>query len=90
MTYRQYLESAVRHTRNYHARYLINYHVNGHNFRRYNYVSRLGPDSFLFTSTSENGRNIFTHFVLEGRDLRKKGIDVRSYPPNFIGPMGIP
>ena len=88
MTLRQYLESAIRHTQNYESRYLTNYHVNGHNFRRYNYVTRLGPDSFLFTSTSENGRVIFTHMVTYGRYIRNQGIQVQTYPPGYNGPFG--
>lgn len=88
LTYAQYLRSAINHTRNHDARYLLHYHVDGHNFRRWNYVTRLGNDSFLFTSTSENGRLIFTHMVVPGRTIRNHGIQVTSYPPEWQGPPG--
>jgi hypothetical protein len=90
LTRGQYLQSAVRHTQRHHGRYTINYHVNGHNFQRVNYVSRVGPDSFIFTSTSPNGRTIFTHMQVNGNYIRNQGIHVNSYPPNFVGPVGLP
>jgi hypothetical protein len=50
---------------------------------KWNYVTRVGPDNFIFTSTTENGRVILTHMrdaAVGGGDrvnfqyLRNKGI----------------
>ncbi len=38
------------------------------------YVTRTGPDSFIFTSTSMNKNTIFTHLEVNTRYLNRKGI----------------
>jgi hypothetical protein len=41
---------------------------------KYAYVTRIGPDKFRFTSTTTNCRTIFTHMIVDGDYLRRKGI----------------
>ena len=38
------------------------------------YVTRIGPDKFIFTSTNRSGRRIFTHFEVDMQYLRNLGI----------------
>jgi len=64
-----YFNQAVAHTESGSA---FNVFYEGE--RRIAYVTRTGPDSFLFTSTSRNGRTIFTHYEVNGRYLSNKGI----------------
>jgi RHS repeat-associated protein len=92
MSLKDYFQSALLNIR---TGYRVQFRHNGEN--RVGYVARTGPDTFIFTSTSPNGKIIFTHMIL-GRDgkpingqyLRNLGIHVKSYPDNFQCPMGIP
>ncbi len=47
---------------------------------RLNYVNRTGRNSFTFTSTSLNGRTIYTHMTVKGNYLKNIGI---TLPKSF-------
>jgi RHS repeat-associated protein len=80
---RDYYNSAVQHTREHHRRFTYTHD----NQKKFGYVTRLDGDNFLFTGTSTDGRVIFTHFVTNGGYLRRIGIPVVSYSPDFVGPI---
>ena len=77
---RLYYDHAVWHSRNAQQRFQVLHD----NQWKYVYVTRTGPDNFIFTSGSLNRRFIFTHMQVDGQYIRNKGVTVRSYPP--IGP----
>lgn len=85
---RDYYNNAIWHTQNHHRRFKYTHD----NQMKFGYVTRLGRDEFLFTAATPNGGRIFTHFVTQGDYLRRIGIPVTSYSPDFVGPIpaGIP
>lgn len=93
MSQAQYLQHARNHVRpgGYGFRQMFNH--NGQS--KWGYITRTGNDTFIFTSTSRDGRTIFTHYILSGdgkpisgQVIRNMGINVTSYPENFVGPIG--
>ena len=90
---RNYFEHALWHTRKGNYGFRQSFSHGGQ--KKWAYVTRTGSDSFIFTSTSRDGRTVFTHMILSrdgntinGQYLRNLGIKVTSYPKNFIGPIG--
>ncbi|MGH9874724.1 MAG: RHS repeat-associated core domain-containing protein [Pyrinomonadaceae bacterium] len=66
----QYYEEANMHARI--SQWKMRFYHNGQ--RKVAHVTQLGEDHYLFTSTSESGRQIFTHMPVTQQYLRNLGI----------------
>jgi hypothetical protein len=83
-TREDYVNVARRHMEIADGSFLVKYPNGQH---RWNFVTRIGRDEFIFTSTSANRNVIFTTYIASGQTIRNMGINVITYPPDFVGPI---
>jgi hypothetical protein len=66
----EYYYEAFLHTK--YSQWKFKFYHDGHT--KFAYVTRIGPDHYMFTSGSLNGRQIFTHYPIKYRTLQNLGI----------------